>query len=250
MLRKVARWIDARLHISALYASTAGHTVPASAASWFYVFGSGTLLCFVIQIVTGICLAFVYVPSADEAYTSLTYLNEQQTLGWFLRAIHYWGSNFMVGIMLVHMAQVFLFGAYKYPRELTWISGCVLLLCTLGMAFTGQVLRFDQDAYWGLGIGASMMGRVPLIGANLVRLMLAGPIIAGETLSRFFTLHVFVIPGLILALVAVHLRLVLSKSINEYPEPGRQVTKPPTTPNTRRCCRKGYRSCHRPSAKT
>jgi len=92
------------------------------------------------------------------------------------------------------------------------------------MAFTGQVLRFDQDAYWGLGIGASMMGRVPLIGANLVRLMLAGPIIAGETLSRFFTLHVFVIPGLILALVAVHLRLVLSKGINEYPEPGRQVT--------------------------
>src|SRR5262249_56739914 len=117
-----------------------------------------------------------------------------------------------------------LFGAYKYPRELTWISGCVLLLCTLGMAFTGQIMRFDQDAYWGLGIGASMLGRLPLIGANLVRLMLAGPIIAGETLSRFFTLHVFVIPGLILALVAVHLRLVLTKGINEYPEPGRPVT--------------------------
>jgi ubiquinol-cytochrome c reductase cytochrome b subunit len=121
---------------------------------------------------------------------------------------------------------------------LTWISGCVLLLCTLGMAFTGQVLRFDQDAYWGLGIGASMMGRVPLIGANLVRLMLAGPIIAGETLSRFFTLHVFVIPGLILALVAVHLRLVLSKGINEYPEPGRQVTK--ATYEAESPVRKGY----------
>src|SRR6266852_4719185 len=223
MLRKVAYWIDARLHVSALYASTAGHTVPASAASWFYVFGSGTLLCFVIQIVTGICLAFVYVPSADEAYTSLTYVNAQQTLGWFLRAMHYWGSSFMVGIMLVHMAQVFLFGAYKYPRELTWISGCVLLFCTLGMAFTGQVLRFDQDAYWGLGIGASMMGRVPVIGANIVHLMLAGPIIAGETLSRFFTLHVFIIPGLIIAIVSVHLRLVLTKGINEYPKPGRPV---------------------------
>src|SRR6266404_5449473 len=225
MLRKVARWIDARVHVSALYASTAGHTVPASAASWFYVFGSGTLLCFVIQIVTGICLAFVYVPSADEAYTSLTYLNEQQTLGWFLRAIHYWSSNFRVGIILVHMAQVFLLGAYTYPRELSWISGCVLLLCTLGMAFTGQVLRFDQDAYWGLGIGASMMGRVPLIGANLVRLMLAGPIIAGETLSRFFTLNVFIIPGTIIALVSLHLRLVLTKGINEYPVPGKRVEK-------------------------
>src|SRR4029434_7962447 len=117
MLRKVARWIDARLHVSALYASTAGHTVPASAASWFYVFGSGTLLCFGIQIVTGICLAFVYVQSADDAYTSLTYLNEQQTLGWFLRALHYWGSNFMVGIMLVHMANVFMLVAVKHSRQ-------------------------------------------------------------------------------------------------------------------------------------
>src|SRR5499433_618386 len=224
MLRKIALWIDDRVHLSKLYASTAGHSVPRNAESWFYVFGSGTLLCFILQIVTGTCLAFVYAPSANEAYTSLEYLNYHQQLGWLLRAMHNWGSNFMLAIMILHLAQVFLFGAFKYPREMTWISGVVLLLCTLGMAFTGQVLRFDQDAYWGLGIGASMLERLPLIGANLVRLMLAGPIIAGETLSRFFTLHVFVIPGLILALVAVHLRLVLTKGINEYPEPGRPVT--------------------------
>jgi ubiquinol-cytochrome c reductase cytochrome b subunit len=225
MLRRVAFWIDKRVHLSKLFASTAGHRVPANAESWFYVFGSGTLLCFVIQIVTGICLAFVYVPAANEAYTSLEYLNYQQSLGWLLRAVHYWGSNFMVAIMLLHMAQVFLFGAFKYPRELTWISGCVLLLCTLGMAFTGQVLRFDQDAYWGLGIGSAMTGRVPFIGANLVHLMLGGPIIAGETLSRFFTLHVFVIPGTIIALVALHLRLVLTKGINEYPVPGKLLKR-------------------------
>ena len=206
-------------------ASTAGHSVPKNAESWFYVFGSGTLLCFIIQVVTGTCLAFVYTPSATEAYTSLEYLNYQQSLGWLLRAIHYWGSNFMVGIMILHLTQVFLFGAFKYPREMTWISGVVLLLCTLGMAFTGQVLRFDQDAYWGLGIGAAMMGRVPVIGSNLVHLMLAGPIIAGETLSRFFTLHVFIIPGTIIALVSLHLRLVLTKGINEYPVPGRPVEK-------------------------
>ena len=225
MLRNIALWIDERLHASKLFVSTAGHTVPASAGSWFYVFGSGTLLCFIIQIVTGICLAFVYVPSANEAYTSLEYLNYQQPLGWLLRALHYWGSNFMVGIMAVHMAQVFLFGAYKYPRELTWISGCVLLLLTLGMAFTGQIMRFDQDAYWGLGIGAAITGRTPLIGPNLVHLLLAGPIIAGETLSRFFTLHVFVIPGFLIALVSLHLRLVLTKGINEYPQPGKVVRK-------------------------
>jgi ubiquinol-cytochrome c reductase cytochrome b subunit len=225
MLRKIASWIDQRLHVSELYASTAGHRVPPSAASWFYVFGSGTLTSFIVQIATGICLAFVYVPSATEAFASLEYLNYQQPLGWFLRAMHNWGSNFMVGIMILHMTQVFLFGAYKYPREMTWISGVVLLICTLGMAFTGQIMRFDQDAYWGLGIGASMMGRVPLIGSNIVHLMLGGPIIAGETLSRFFTLHVFIIPGLITALVSVHLRLVLTKGINEYPEPGKKVDK-------------------------
>jgi ubiquinol-cytochrome c reductase cytochrome b subunit len=225
MLREVAVWIDDRVHLSKLFASTAGHHVPASSGSWFYVFGSGTLLCFVLQIVTGTCLAFVYVPSANEAYTSLEYLTYQQSLGWFLRAVHNWGSNFMVAIIALHMAQVFLFGAYKYPREMTWISGTVLLFCTLGMAFTGQVLRFDQDAYWGLGIGASIMGRTPLIGSNLVHLLLAGPIIAGETLSRFFTLHVFIIPGLIIALISLHLRLVLTKGINEYPTPGKLVNK-------------------------
>jgi len=225
MLRKIALWIDDRVHLSKLYASTAGHSVPRNAESWFYVFGSGTLLCFILQVVTGTCLAFVYAPSANEAYTSLEYLNYQQPLGWILRAMHNWGSNFMLAIMILHLAQVFLFGAFKYPREMTWISGVVLLLCTLGMAFTGQVLRFDQDAYWGLGIGAAMMGRVPIIGAQLVRFVLAGPIIAGETLSRFFTLHVFIIPGTIIALVSLHLRLVLTKGINEYPVPGKVVVK-------------------------
>ena len=117
-----------------------------------------------LQVVTGICLALVYVPSASEAYRSLLVLNSEQPLGWFLRAMHGWGSNFMVALVLVHMVQVLLFGAYKYPRELTWLVGVSLLLMTLGMAFTGQILRWDQDAYWGLGIGASIAGRVPLVG--------------------------------------------------------------------------------------
>jgi len=222
-LQAIAVWIDERLHVTRLFESTAGHTVPASSGSWFYVFGSGTLLCFVVQVLTGICLALVYVPSASEAWTSLIYLNYQQYLGWFLRAVHNWGSNFMVAIMTLHLIQVFLFGAFKYPRELTWLSGCVLFLLTLGMAFTGQVLRFDQDAYWGLGIGVAILARTPVLGAPLTTLLLGGPIIGGETLSRFFTLHVFVIPGLIIALVSLHLRLVLAAGINEFPKPGRRV---------------------------
>jgi ubiquinol-cytochrome c reductase cytochrome b subunit len=118
------------------------------------------------------------------------------------------------------MIQVFLFGAYKFPRELTWIVGVFLLLMTLGMAFSGQVLRFDQDAYWGIGIGVAIMGRVPLIGGQLVHLLLGGPIIAGATLSRFFALHVFVIPGILLGLVGLHVWMVLKLGINEYPRPG------------------------------
>jgi ubiquinol-cytochrome c reductase cytochrome b subunit len=131
----------------------------------------------------------------------------------------------MVAIVLIHMAQVFLFGAYKFPRELTWVVGVFLLLITMGMAFTGQVLRFDQDAYWGLGIGASIASRVPVLGPAIVKLMLGGPIIGGATLSRFFALHVFVIPGLLIAFVGLHLLMVIKLGINEWPMPGRLVKK-------------------------
>src|SRR6202008_2248843 len=161
-----------------------------------------------LQVVTGILLGLVYTPSAANAWNSLQFLNHELPLGWFLRAMHGWGSNFMVAVVLIHMAQVFLFGAYKFPREFTWILGVFMLLMTLGMAFTGQVLRFDQDAYWGLGIGASIMSRVPVIGGALVDLLLGGPIIAGETLTRFFAIHVFLVPGALIAFVGVHLLMV------------------------------------------
>src|SRR5205814_2148516 len=141
---------------------------------------------FVRQLVTGILLALVYVPSAGEAWSSLQILNHDVSLGWFIRALHGWGSNFMIAIVLIHMVQVFLFGAYKYPRELTWIVGVLLLLMTLGMAFTGQVLRFDQDAYWGLGIGVSIASRVPVMGPWLVNLLLGAPVIAEPPRSRPF----------------------------------------------------------------
>lgn len=224
-LNGVFTWVDKRLHLKELFDHTAGHPIPKSSASWFYVFGSATLLCFMLQLLTGTLLALVYVPSAAEAYHTLEYLTFEQDLGWFLRATHYWGSNFMVGIMILHVTQVFLWGAYKYPREITWMSGVVLMVLTLGLAFTGQVMRFDEDAYWGLGIGAAIAGRSPFIGAQAVQMMLGGPIIASESLSRFFTLHVFVLPGAVLALVSLHLRMVLTKGINEYPKPGHLVRR-------------------------
>ena len=224
-VRAIAAWLEERAGLGAPLREAATHTVPRDSASWWYVFGSGALVAFVLQIVTGVCLALVYTPSANDAWSSLVELDYAVPLGWFLRALHGWGSNFMVALVLVHMAQVFLFGAFKYPRELTWMVGVVLLLLTLGMAFTGQVMRFDQDAYWGLGIGAAIAGRIPFLGPEVVHLMLGGPIIAGATLSRFFALHVFVIPGLLLALVSLHLWLVLRLGINEWPMPGRLVTR-------------------------
>jgi ubiquinol-cytochrome c reductase cytochrome b subunit len=225
VLSAIAEWLEDRAGIGAALAPILGHTVPRSTASFWYVFGSATLILFVLQIATGICLALVYVPTADQAYQSLLYLNHGAHLGWFLRAVHFWGSNTMVLVLVVHMLQVFLFGAYKYPRELTWVCGVLLLLCTLGMAFTGQVLRWDQDAYWGLGIGASIAARAPGIGPGLVYLLLGGPIIGGRTLSRFFTVHVFVVPALLIALVGVHLWLVLRLGVNEWPMPGRVVDR-------------------------
>jgi ubiquinol-cytochrome c reductase cytochrome b subunit len=221
----ITKWLDARLQLASSIRETAEHEVPRETASWFYVFGSAAFVVFMLQIVTGILLALIYVPSAGEAWGSLQTLNQHVPLGWYIRALHGWGSNFMVAIVLIHMVQVFLFGAYKYPRELTWIVGVFLLLVTLGMAFSGQVLRFDQDAYWGLGIGASIASRVPVFGPSIVNLMLGGPIIAGATLSRFFALHVFVIPGLLIAFVAIHLLMVVKLGINEWPVPGRLVRK-------------------------
>jgi ubiquinol-cytochrome c reductase cytochrome b subunit len=225
LIETIGNWLDARLQIGATIRETVEHPVPRETASWFYVFGSAALVVFMLQIVTGIMLAFIYVPSAGQAWNSLQALNHDVALGWFIRALHGWGSDFMVAIVLIHMVQVFLFGAYKFPRELTWVVGVLLLIVTLGMAFTGQVLRFDQDAYWGLGIGASIASRVPVMGPSVVNLMLGGPIIAGATLSRFFALHVFVIPGLLISFVAVHLLMVLKLGINEWPMPGRVVRK-------------------------
>jgi ubiquinol-cytochrome c reductase cytochrome b subunit len=225
MISRIAQWFDQRLQLAAPIREASEHRVPRNTASWWYVFGSAALIVFCLQLVTGILLALTYVPSAGEAWNSLQALNHDITLGWFIRALHGWGSNFMVAIVLIHMMQVFLFGAYKFPRELTWIIGVFLLLMTLGMAFSGQVLRFDQDAYWGLGIGASIASRVPVAGPAVVKLMLGGPIIAGATLSRFFALHVFVIPGLLIALVCLHLLMVFKLGINEWPMPGRTVRR-------------------------
>jgi ubiquinol-cytochrome c reductase cytochrome b subunit len=225
-LRAAGNWFDARLSVRATLMPMMQHPIPRASAGpmgWWYVFGSASLTLLIVQILTGIGLALVYVPSADKAYDSLLYLNYDQSLGWFLRALHYYAGSGMVVLVLVHATQVFLHGAYKYPRELTWVLGVFLLLCTLGMFFSGQILRWDPDAYWGLAVGGSMAGRVPLAGPWLVRQMLGGPVIGADSLNRFFALHVFVIPGALLFFLAIHLWLVLKRGISAPPVPGQAV---------------------------
>ncbi|MEI7684150.1 MAG: cytochrome b N-terminal domain-containing protein [Planctomycetota bacterium] len=226
MLKSLGAWLDARLQLRETVMPMLKHPIPSGAAGpmgWWYVFGSASMTLLFLQIFTGIGLALVYVPSADKAYESLQYLNYQQPWGWFLRAMHYWSGSAMTLMVFVHMTQVFLHGSYKFPRELTWIVGVGLLFLTLGMMFTGQVLRWDTDAYWGIGVGASMAGRVPGLGPTIVRLLLGGPVIGADTLSRFFTLHVFVIPALLLVTLGMHLWLVLKCGISAPPIPGQPV---------------------------
>src|SRR5262245_29357664 len=176
-LLALGEWFDARLKLRESLLPMLRHPIPRGAAGpmgWFYVFGSASLTLLLVQILTGIGLALVYVPTPDMAYDSLLYLNYEQPLGWFLRSLHYWSGSGMTVMVFVHLIQVFLHGAFKYPRELTWVAGVFLLLLTLGMMFTGQVLRWDADAYWGVGVGASMAGRVPVLGPDLVDLLLGG----------------------------------------------------------------------------
>jgi ubiquinol-cytochrome c reductase cytochrome b subunit len=207
-LKKLWLWIDERTGLAEMIGPQLTHLVPHD-ARWWYVFGSATLMCFSLQIVTGILLAFTYVPSGGQAYESLQYITNQQPFGNFLRAMHFYGSSAMILMAVIHMVQVFLFGSYKYPRELNWATGVMLLGMTIVMGFTGQMMRWDQDAVWTFVVAAEQAGRVPFIGGWLGKFIIGGDTEGGSTLTKFFAIHVFIVPGMILAFIGLHLPLVL-----------------------------------------
>jgi len=216
LLRGIGRWLEDRTGLVGVIRDLALHPVPPG-TGWMYVLGSATITALLIQVATGSVLAMVYTPSTSEAYASLQYITNRMVLGHFLRGVHFFGASAMILFIGLHMIRVFLWGSYKYPREASWLSGLLLLGLTLAMGFTGQLLRWDQNAIWSVVVGAEQAGRVPFIGTALAHFVLGGDSVGGATLGRFFAFHVFMIPGLIFALVGVHLFFVLRNGISEPP---------------------------------
>jgi ubiquinol-cytochrome c reductase cytochrome b subunit len=222
-MRGVLCWLDDRLGFSTVIKPLIEHPVPDT--GWDYTLGSATLIAFVVQVVTGVALAFTYVPTPDHAYESLEFITHGAVLGGVVRGIHFWGASAMVLLVAAHAAQVFLVGAFKFPRELNWLSGTLLLVFTFGMAFTGQLLRWNQDAYWAVVVGAAQAARAPLIGEWLTGILFAGQSVGGATLTRFYATHVFMIPAIIFGLLGLHLYLVVRHGVSEPPAPGVPVVK-------------------------
>lgn len=204
MASKLYAWLDSRLRLKPIEKTLLDEPIPGG-ASWNYVFGSATLFLFVFQAITGMFLAVYYVPSPDHAYDTVQYIQHDVWFGWFVRGLHHWGASAVMLAIGLHMLQVFFDGAYKPPREMMWIVGVLLLMIMLGFGFTGYLLPWDQNAYWATQVGINMAGTVPLVGDWVVRILRGGDILGALTLSRFFAIHVLILPSIIIFGIMLHL---------------------------------------------
>jgi quinol-cytochrome oxidoreductase complex cytochrome b subunit len=216
MAAKVMSWLDERLGLTTIYNTVLDRNVPK--VNWLFTLGSATAILFLLQAVTGTFLSVYYVPSPDHAYDSIQYIMTGVAYGWLIRGIHHWGATLMVITVFLHMLRTFYMAAYKYPREITWLTGVVLLLTTLGMGFTGYLLPWNQRSYWATTVGTEIPGTVPFIGPFITRLLRGGSDLSAVTLTRFFSLHIWFLPAMIILLIGVHLYLVIRIGISYAPQ--------------------------------
>jgi quinol-cytochrome oxidoreductase complex cytochrome b subunit len=216
MFQKTFTWLDERLGLQTIYATVLDRKVPK--VNWWFTLGSASLFLFLLQGITGIMLTVYYVPSPDHAYDSIQYIMTGVSYGWLIRGIHHWGASLMVLIVFFHMLRTYFFGAYKYPREFTWVTGVLLLLLTLGMGFTGYLLPWNQRAYWATTVATSIAGTVPFLGNFINQALRGGMDLSAVTLARFFSVHIWWFPAMIGALIGVHLYMVIRLGISSVPK--------------------------------
>jgi quinol-cytochrome oxidoreductase complex cytochrome b subunit len=203
----IVDWMEHRTGIVTLLEHFLYEPVPKRGA-WLYTLGSAVLFTITLQFLTGILLLFYYVPTTDHAWNSVYYIMNDVYFGQLIRGIHYWSANFLLAVIGLHMAQVFFSGGYKAPRELNWVVGVILLLLVIGLAFTGYLLRWDQDGFWASVVGMKIGSYSPFVGGYVINFLLGGDVVGPATLSRFFALHVWLLPAAIAPFIGIHLYLL------------------------------------------
>ncbi|OQY27863.1 MAG: hypothetical protein B6I38_09705 [Anaerolineaceae bacterium 4572_5.1] len=215
-MENVFDWFNERLGLTEIYETVLDRKVPK--VNWWFTLGSASLFLAIMQGVTGIMLSVYYVPSPDHAYDSVNYIMTGVQFGWLVRGIHHWGASLLVVAVFIHMLRVFFYGAYKYPREFTWVTGSILLVLTLGMGFTGYLLPWNQRSFWATMVGTEIVGTAPGVGGFIMRILRGGTDLSAVTLARFFSMHIWILPAVAMLVVGTHLYMVIRLGISHIPQ--------------------------------
>ncbi|MBI2888284.1 MAG: cytochrome b N-terminal domain-containing protein [Chloroflexi bacterium] len=216
MLARPAQWLEERVGHGRFFQAVFLRQIPYG-VHWWYSLGAAALFLLALQTVTGILLAMNYSPTPERAYESIRFITAEVPFGWFIRGLHHWGATAMVAVVLLHLVSVFVLAAHRYPREMVWLVGVVLLLITLGFGFTGYLLPWDQKAYWATSVGTNMAGTVPVVGPSLVKLIRGGAEVGAVTLARFYAMHTLLFPTAIAGLAALHVVLIIFHGVSVTP---------------------------------